>query len=1145
MKTVKLAAALDYYDGIQVFSARDGGGTCYIAAAVDQVGDHTRYLVTEAAPERLLRFCTGRLDLRTLLLEAPNGEWYTTVADGSIDDPLTLEPQAGALAGSGYLPDEGFFLEDLPDDGSEAPWASEIERLRSATLAGTDGPAGQQEARPSSMEQAMPTAYDRRLIEDWLPVNELSVEAVREGGALAGHPPVNQLHVWWARRPLVVSRATVAASLLNADADRSRFISAIGTTDTVVAERRRMDEIKATGQWSNIAFSNKRAFTHNLTPAEREWFEENRAGDSADPIVLDVTAGGGSIPFEAGRLGLRSYANELNPVAGIILHATCRWPQEYGNALRAEYDAVSARFRGRVAELLAGVYPPVPQPDGDGDGDGADDNADGAGNPENKNSRIVRAQRYAQTYLWARTIDCYECGREVPLSPNWRLSSKGDGVRLWPDEGKGVCDFEMVSRAAEHSEGTVRQGIARCPYPSCRAASPKGYLAEQAQAGRMGHRLYCVIYRDQEWGLTKAGKESKTPKTRRVFAKARPEDDNGAAVAARLAELLPQWDADDILPDEPKPPGDDNRPITYGMSPWRNMFNPRQQLAHGYCVQAFRELVDADADAGQLDDRRRAAWCYVALALDKMVNRNSLMSTWVPDANKVAQTFATHDFGFKWSYAEMAVTIRGLGIDWAIDDIGDCITELTKMAGHPKPAANGAKAGRAELIVASQQPKDDDAIAPESEVSAGPAQDMDLPNASVDAIVFDPPYHNNVNYAELSDFFYVWLKRTVGYIYPDLCRPYLTDKVNEAIASPARFREQAAGQGQSAGKLATADYEAKMGEIFRECRRVIKPDGIMTVMFTHRTTAAWDALVTGLIGAGFRITRTWPVKTEAEAALNIKGKAAARTTILLVCRPRGENRTPAAWPDVEEQIARAVRSDAPALDAYGLKPTDLYLAAFGPALQVISDHWGAQRASAHPDPARSENPFAVTPTDAMQVARQEVSRHRAAQLSQQFSNVTDPAARFYILSADSVGGDTLEYDDAALMGRVAGLELDSREGRSLVVKNGSRVTLKRAKERQAAGDIGRDRAPATPLDQVHTAVVITLDQDTAAADEWLRMQAIDRNGDAFKGTLQALYGALKPESGATKPEERDREALGNLHRRLYGAEPPRQGELGL
>ena len=115
-----------------------------------------------------------------------------------------------------------------------------------------------------------PNTPTTRLIENWLPINEISVEALRESGAMAGHPPVNQLHVWWSRRPLVVSRATVAAALLSANADHSRFIRAIGSTDTVVAERRKMNEIKASGQWSNVTFSNKRAFTHNLTNSERE-----------------------------------------------------------------------------------------------------------------------------------------------------------------------------------------------------------------------------------------------------------------------------------------------------------------------------------------------------------------------------------------------------------------------------------------------------------------------------------------------------------------------------------------------------------------------------------------------------------------------------------------------------------------------------------------------------------------------------------------------------------------------------------------------------------------------------------------------------------------------------------------------------------
>ena len=146
-----------------------------------------------------------------------------------------------------------------------------------------------------------------RLIEEWLPINEISVEAIREGGALAGHPPVNQLHVWWARRPLIASRGAVAASMLSLSTDRDTFISNLGTSSAVVKAQNQMDAIKAEGGWSDISFPNKRAFLHNPTPI---------SDDANTPAtVLDVTAGGGSIPFEAGRLGFRTIANELNPVA--------------------------------------------------------------------------------------------------------------------------------------------------------------------------------------------------------------------------------------------------------------------------------------------------------------------------------------------------------------------------------------------------------------------------------------------------------------------------------------------------------------------------------------------------------------------------------------------------------------------------------------------------------------------------------------------------------------------------------------------------------------------------------------------------------------------------------------------------------------
>ena len=198
------------------------------------------------------------------------------------------------------------------------------------------------------------TNNQQRLIESWLPINEVSIEAVREGGALAGHPPVNQLHVWWARRPLIASRAAVAAAMAPNGADREQFISNIGTTPEVVKARQKMDTIKAQGGWSDISFPNDRAFKHNP-----DFFQHDQ---EHDPVVLDVTAGGGSIPFEAGRLGFRTIANELNPVACHILRATCQWPQQYGLPLLQSYRQCAGEFHSRVSELLVDLYPEEPPP---------------------------------------------------------------------------------------------------------------------------------------------------------------------------------------------------------------------------------------------------------------------------------------------------------------------------------------------------------------------------------------------------------------------------------------------------------------------------------------------------------------------------------------------------------------------------------------------------------------------------------------------------------------------------------------------------------------------------------------------------------------------------------------------------------------
>ena len=188
--------------------------------------------------------------------------------------------------------------------------------------------------------------------------------------------------------------------------------------------------------------------------------------------------------------------------------------------------------------------------------------------------------------------------------------------------------------------------------------------------------------------MTKAGKPRKRPKTQRGYRIPTQEDNNLAQVEAKLEKLAKSWERDNILPTEDVQTGDKTKTLLdYGMPKWRDIFNPRQLLAHGYCVQAFQELVDEDRAAGDLSESRQAAWCYVAFALDKLINTNSLLCRWHSNRQVVASTFDSHDFGMKWSYSEMAVAIEGLGLEWAINNVENCISDLVHMVGHKQGRA--------------------------------------------------------------------------------------------------------------------------------------------------------------------------------------------------------------------------------------------------------------------------------------------------------------------------------------------------------------------------------------------------------------------------------------------------------------------------
>ena len=963
---------------------------------------------------------------------------------------------------------------------------------------------------------------DTRLIERWLPIAALGAESVRERRSMTALPPTYYLHVWWARRPLVASRAAVLASLLPADADRDRFLHVLGIHGDPVATRRRIDAARRSGQrFEGQAYSYPRAFGYVPNPDDKDWLTATLGHDLDSVTILDPTAGGGSIPFEAARLGTEAVANDLNPVSTLIMRATVEWPSQYGGDLKSEFEHLSKRFTCTREERLAPYFPTEENP-----------------------------KAISTNFIWARTITCPYCDGLVPLSPNWRLAPDGTGVRLRPDCAGGpgtpgrVCAFEIVGSATEQFPGTVSKGDGACPYSDCGRVIDGDEIKRQAQAGQMGEQLFAVVYKKRVEKKMKSGKRGKD-KWVRGYRAPRAEDDNSAAIQARLAEKLPEWEVLDIVPSEKFPEvSNDDRPIQYGMPLWRDLFSPRQLLCHGASAEVFREMLDADREEGNLNEVRRAAYGYLALSLDKLLNYNSRMSVWMPTREVVANTFNRHDFAFCWSHAEMAPLIAGLGYDWAIGQTAKCIKELVSLL---RPEENG---GSGYLFAGDDAAK---YTPPPVTITCKPGDSLDhIEEGSIDVVVMDPPYYDNVMYAELSDFFYVWLKRTAGHVFPELFRRHLTDKDNEAVANPARFRGE-----KGAKALAGRDYQERMASIFAECRRTLKPDGVMTLMFTHKASGAWDALTKGLMEAGFAITASWPINTEAQGSLHIKDKAAANSTIFLVCRPRIDNREPEQdlyWEDVEPRISNSVRTRVQEFQSAGIAGVDLYLASFGPALEEFSRHWPLKRGTPREIPEERRrrrqqvlfeeewDPYAATPEDALDVARREVKRWRLEQLTHLKANADlDPATAFFVLAWDAFKAPKFSYDEALRLGRAVGVDLDKDIVGRLAEKQSSDIVLWDSARRAAKGALGPADGSRGMIDAIHHAANMARVRSLSAAQEMLAKALVDREPRFFaalEAVLEVLpvsqaFTGIKLEGGAAASGS-DFEALYNLVRLAYG-----------
>ena len=913
----------------------------------------------------------------------------------------------------------------------------------------------------------------KRLIEEWLPIKEIGIESRRERAASTALPPLYYLHVWWARRPLPASRAAILGSLLPAwegngellgkhfaDEDEYHrwFLRMLGILGDPVAAQDARDRARARNvRLAQNPFNYPRAFSTEVDDDDLKIMRAICLGfmGVAVPRILDPMSGGGSIPFESLRLGLPTWANELNPVACTVLEATLDYPLRFGALLIQDILDWGNRIDESCRENLSDYF------------------------PARKDEQIL-------DYIWARTVPCPTTGKPVPLSPNWWLMRDAvDSVaaHMLPcEEDWEECRFEIVrGRQADleqryaPSQGTIRGGNAVSPWTG--DPVPGDYIKQVAQSGGMGAQLFALCTSPGR------GRDYRVPTDEDLSAIGRAQ--------TALAERWDDWLAADLIPMEQFPKDtNDQRPTTYGMDRWHKLFAPRQLLAMLTYLETLRELApEMERDLGK--DRAAAVRTYLAVVLNKCANFNAILASWDASRDKVRSVFDRHDLAMKWSFAEMNMALKDRGaFPWALGQTVKAYKELCELVAPARPMFN------AEF--------QNGAVRPVEITRENAARLSHLPNASVDSVVVDPPYGNNVMYAELSDFFYVWLKRSVGDLYPGWFDSELVDKDAEAVANPARFEGAKAGQ---AREMATQDYLLKMRRVFREMRRVVKPTGSMTVMFTHRETDMWNALGLALLETGWEIGSSWPVHTESEHSLHIASRNAARSTVFLFCRPRDLAQEVSFWTrDLQDEVRQTAAQRAREFQQSGIEGVDLYLSTFGPVLGVLSRHWPIVSEEVDRD---TGEPLKLEPEEALSIARREVFGLQRDGLLDGRSANWDPATDWYLLAWKSFGAREFTYDEARKMAMAHGTDADEiRKRHRLLSRKGGSVALLDPSQREGRDHVNPDAVTFPRLiDALHTAMWVYDLEGDQACRQFLSGTGLISDSD-FNSLVRAAINAI-------------------------------------
>jgi adenine-specific DNA methylase len=606
----------------------------------------------------------------------------------------------------------------------------------------------------------------------------------------------------------------------------------------------------------------------------------------------------------------------------------------------------------------------------------------------------------------------------------------------------------------------------------CGTSVKDDYVKAEAQAGRMGHRLVAVV-------TTKGKGQGRnyrlaTEEDMEAFRKAEKALQNLLQTPSPWAFGL-SW-----VPEESVPTHDTRAFFVhlYGQTRWCDLFNPRQLLAlctFGKWVrEAYRQILRESGD----DEFAKAVTTYLAFSVDFVANYNCMLSSWRHLVEAMRSVFAGHHLHMVWDYAETnpLQSEAGSGWDAAIEWL---VRYLTRESRIPQ-------AGSAHL---------------------GSATSLPFPDKHFDAVIIDPPYADNVPYADLSDFFYVWLRRTVGDLYPEAFRWTLTPKDEEAVVNPARF-----GGGKKGEQIAQAHYQRLMQKSFEEIYRVLKPEGMAVVMFTHRSTKAWEWLIQSLLDAGLYPTASFPVHTEMESSTHQRGKGAIQSTILMACRRRPEN-APIGWyAQVRAEMEQVIPQRLKEFWDAGIRGADFFISAIGPSVGVF----GRFRKVMRPDGRE------VSVGELLDEVRTIVTSFALERLG--LSRLDEPT-RFYVLYRWAYGGDELEFDEANKLAKSVGAELDRlQEQQRLIKRDGSVVTLLTFTERwQEKTCQGRWMhalengavAQLPEIDQLHIALGFWRRGETEMLAGFLRQAGIQDETHPFWQTAQAI---LEVEGLGTRSE---------------------------